>query len=232
MGRMTRKLSVVALVLLGAGVAAAQSSFMNAASPSINGIAQSTTTASPTTTTPATTTNATSTSTSVADQTSVSPSGSAVAIDEIVSVARTVEAGTAPVTAFTVPAGVRLVVTDIIITNPSSAPICGAAVMPGGTAAATMTSATTPGATTVGGSTTTAATPIVESGTGVLCVPAQTSMPLGLTTGLEFSPGQGVLLSNRPLTTAVTTTAGATPTSTTASGPLLFHLRGFLMTGA
>jgi hypothetical protein len=54
-----------------------------------------------------------------------------------------------------------------------------------------------------------------ETGTGVLCVPAQTSLNLGLTTGLEFDAGQGVVLSNA------------------AGVALHYHLRGFLVvTGA
>jgi hypothetical protein len=62
--------------------------------------------------------------------------------------------------------------------------------------------------TTTGTTTTTAGG---ETGTGLLCVPAQTSMNLGLITGLEFDEGQGVVLSNA------------------AGVPLHYHLRGFLV---
>ena len=57
-----------------------------------------------------------------------------------------------------------------------------------------------------------------EAGTGLLCVPPQTSLNLGLTTGLEFGPGQAVVLTNASTTEAATT--GTT---------LHYHLRGFLM---
>ena len=58
-----------------------------------------------------------------------------------------------------------------------------------------------------------------EAGTGLLCVPAQTSLDVGLTTGLEFDGGQSVELAN-----ASATTEGATTPAT-----LHYHLRGFLM---
>ncbi len=110
-----------------------------------------------------------------------------------------VDAGTPTVSAFAVPAARQLIVTDVLITNPGATPACGASIAPGGTVAVTPASPVT----------------AVESGTGVLCVPAQTSLNLGLTTGLEFAAGQGVVL---------TTSAGAT---------LHYHLRGFLVvTGA
>lgn len=57
-----------------------------------------------------------------------------------------------------------------------------------------------------------------ESGTGLLCVPAQGLLNLGLTTGLEFTAGQSVLLGN-------------TTTPQTTSAPLHYHLRCFLVTG-
>jgi hypothetical protein len=112
------------------------------------------------------------------------------------------------VSAFTVPAGQQLVVTDVIITNPGASPACSAGVSAAG---AVTTSPLTPG------------TPPTtsESGTGLLCVPAQSSLSLGLTTGLEFSAGQSVQLANTPATTT-------TPPATTG-GPLHYHLRGFLV---
>jgi hypothetical protein len=56
--------------------------------------------------------------------------------------------------------------------------------------------------------------------TGVLCIPAQTSLTLALTTGLEFTGGQSVVLGNQALTTGAAT-----------GGPLFYHLRGFLISG-
>jgi hypothetical protein len=287
MGRITRRLLAVAFVVLGAGAAAAQS-ILSGGSPGIDGgnpgIAQGTVTPDATATTPNTatatpggTTAATgaaatpSTGVSASVGTTPSPSAGAVTVDEIVAIARTVESGSAAVSAFTVPSGRRLVITDIVVTNPATAANCGAAVMPGGAGTATTTTTTpttapattvtgtttlgtpttsttttTPGGSTVttpttpttsttmttpGGSTvTTPGTPaIVESGTGTLCVPAQTSLSLPLTTGLEFTAGETVQLANQPL--ATTAPAGASA-ATTAGGPLLYHLRGFLVTSA
>jgi len=212
-------LVVVALVLCAAGVAAAQSmlvggsagltggsagltggsagltgsgSVVSQATPSATGTDASATTPGPSTNgVPATTTPQTTVP-------GVSATGGPT-IEQIVSITRSVDSGTPSVSAFAVPAGRLLIVTDVVITNSGAAPACGASIAPGGTVAVTPASPA----------------PAVESGTGVLCVPAQTSLSLGLTTGLEFAAGQGVVL---------TTTAGAT---------LHYHLRGFLVvTGA
>ena len=245
MGRNTRRLFVAALVVLGAGAAGAQ-----------------------TTPTMATTTTTASTPSTLA-------AGAVAPVEQIVSFARTVEPGTGSITAFIVPADRQLVVTDVLITNPSETPVCGAAISPGGTptsattgttttgtTAATVgstTAATTPstatsdtgsitstgGATTTttpGGSTVTtptaSSTATVESGTGTLCVPAQTSLSLSLTTGLEFAGGQSVILANQPVVAATPTTATTGTTTGTAAtaaatatpnGPLFYHLRGFLV---
>src|SRR4030095_5545494 len=94
-------------------------------------------------------------------------------------------------------------------------PGTGATTTTGPTTTAT-TTGTTPGATT-GGVTASAATD--TAGTGVLCVAAQTSLTLALTTGLEFASGQSVVLANQ--------VTGAT----TSGGPLFYHLRGFLISG-
>ena len=240
----TRRLFAASLVVLGAGVAGAQTT------PSMA-------------TTTTTSTNASS------------PAALAIAaeptVERIVAIAQRVEPGATGVTAFTVPSGRQLVVTDVVITNPSATPVCGAAISPGAATATTSTTSTTPATTgdtttagvtpstatsdtgtitSTGGSTTTttpggstvttptvAAAAAVESGTGTLCVPAQTSLSLSLTTGLEFASGQTVVLANQPLTPATTTpatTASTTPTTaaaaaTTTSGPLLYHLRGMLI---
>ena len=235
MGRNTRRLLIAALVVLGAGAAGAQ-------------------------TTPMMTTTTSNTS-SLAALTATEPT-----VEQIVALAQTVEPGAAGVSAFTVPAGRRLVVTDVVITNPSTTPVCGAAISPRGattgatttgTTTAPPTAATTPstattdngtitsgGSTTIttpGGSTvttpatstTTASTAPIESGTGTLCVPAQTSLTLSLATGLEFAGGQSVVLANQlPTTTATSTTTTATTgaAAATPTGPLFYHLRGFLVT--
>ena len=185
-------------------------------------------------------------------------SATAPVVEQIVAIAQTVEPAAAGVTAFTVPAGRQLVITDVVITNPSTTPICGAAISPRGATISTtptngttlssttstprpITPLTTPSTattdngtitsgarttvTTPGGSTvttpaaTTTSTATIESGTGTLCIPAQTSLTLSLATGLEFAGGQSVILGNHLPTT----------TATTPTGPLFYHLRGFLV---
>jgi hypothetical protein len=158
------------------------------------GSSSPTTTPGTTTTTPSTTPSTSPTTTT--PTTSVPPTtGSTPAVEQIVSLTRSVGPGT-PVAAFTVPAGRALIVTDVFVTNPGTAPSCGASIGP--------SAATAPPA-------------AAESGTGLLCVPPQSSLNLGLTTGLEFAAGQSVVLAN------TTDAAGA-------ATPLLYHLRGFLVT--
>ncbi|HEX9821622.1 MAG TPA: hypothetical protein VGD07_18640 [Methylomirabilota bacterium] len=239
MGHNARVLFVAALVLLAAGVAAANHPLLNARPPGLamNGsltepsssppptitATADTSTAPPGATAPST--NGTTTSPSLLPPTGTTTTATdTLAIDRIVSITRTVEAGVAAVDAFTVPAGRQLVVTDVVVTNPGTAPACGASVSPGGngTPANGTTGNGTPG-TPASGPPTAARTALAtgESGTGLLCVPAQTSLNLGLSTGLEFAAGQSVLLSN-------TLPAAAT----TPAGPLHYHLRGFLVTPA
>jgi hypothetical protein len=218
---------VASLVLLAAGVAAANNilagssaglavnngSVVAQTAPSTTGTTPSTvgpSTGTPGTvgTTPGTTTGTTpgtttgTTNGATTNGTVTTPTGGTLAVDQVVSITRSVAPGT-PVTAFTVPAGQQLVITDVLVTNPGTAPACGAQVSPTGILATT-----TPG---TGAGTS-------EAGTGLLCVPAQTSLDLGLTTGLEFAAGQGVVLAN-----TTTTTETATPAT------LHYHLRGFLM---
>ena len=217
MGRNTRRFFVAALVVLGAGVAGAQTTPTTTSSPSALPAA-------------------------------------APAVEQIVALAQAVQPGSTAVTAFTVPAGRQLVVTDVVITNPGTSPVCGAAISPSGAAATTSAAATTATApstatadtgtitsggmtttTTPGGSTVTTpattSTAAIESGTGTLCVPAQTSLSLSFTTGIEFAAGQSVMLANMPVTaTPTATTPGPTSTAAaTTAGPLFYHLRGFLV---
>jgi hypothetical protein len=169
----------------------------------------------------------------------------------LVEITRMVPTGTTAVTAFTVPPGQTLIVTDVVVTNTGDAPTCGAAINRAGAAAAvstttatgstpmptgtTATSTTTPGTTSAttatmpGTSLQTLAGTITQSDssiTGPLCVAARTSTPLPFTTGIEFGPGQTVQLMNVPDTT---TTTGAAATATTTGGSVGFHLRGMLV---
>jgi hypothetical protein len=218
MVRKTPILIIASLVLLATGVAAA-SNLLVGTSPglTVSGgllVVQSSepsTTTAPSTVGPSTGASATgalgttapstgateTTDGTTTNGTPTAPPTGTLGIDQVVSITRAVAAGT-PVAAFTVPAGQHLVITDLLVTNAGTSPACGAAVSPA--------EAGTP-------------TGSGEAGTGLLCIPAQTSLNLGLTTGLEFVGGQSVVLAN-----ASAATEGAT-TGTT----LHYHLRGFLM---
>ncbi len=168
------------------------------------------------------------------------------AVRNIVEITRLVPSGTTAVSAFTVPAGQTLIVTDALITNTGTEATCGAAInRAGGTAAAV----TTPTATTATGTTTTPSTTATTSGTasagvptlagtltqtdstitGPLCVAARTTTPLPLTTGIEFGPGQTVQLMNVPDATTATGTAATGTAATATAGAVGFHLRGMLV---
>jgi hypothetical protein len=209
-------LSIASFVLLATGVAAASNLLVGTSTGlTVNGglLAAAPSTVGPSTGAPATgtlgtpapstgateTTNGTTNGATngTTNGTLTGPPNGTLAIDQVVSITRAVAAG-APVTAFTVPAGQHLVITDLVVTNAATSPACGAAVSPAEAGTPTGTG---------------------EAGTGLLCVPAQTSLNLGLTTGLEFAGGQSVVLAN-----ASAGTEGAT-TGTT----LHYHLRGFLM---
>ncbi|MGH7312239.1 MAG: hypothetical protein ACREJV_03625 [Candidatus Rokuibacteriota bacterium] len=82
----------------------------------------------------------------------------------------------APMAAFTVPGGSRLVITDVLVTNPNVLPACGVSVSrsvaPAGGPAA------------------------LQSVTGALCVSPQSTLDLALVTGLEFSETESLQLVN------------------------------------
>lgn len=200
MVRKTPILIIASLVLLATGVAAA-SNLLVGTSPglTVSGglLVAAPSTVGPSTGAPATGTLGTTAPSTGATEATTGTTTGTLAIDQVVSITRAVAAGT-PVTAFTVPAGQHLVITDLLVTNTATSPACGAAVSPA-----------EPGTPTGTG----------EAGTGLLCIPAQTSLNLALTTGLEFAGGQSVVLAN-----ASAATEGAT-TGTT----LHYHLRGFLM---
>jgi hypothetical protein len=207
MSRHARSLIVVALVLAVAGVAAANGALTPSSSTVTSGavvagpmfaqLSTTPTTVGPTTNGVPATVLAQSPSIGgpPTASTGVTSASTGVTIDQIVSLTRVVEAGTTALNVFTVPAGRLFVLTDALLTNPGAAAACGASIAPSGPSTPTA----------------------IEPGTGVLCVPAQTSLNLGLTTGMEFTGGQGVLLGNV-----------ATPPGT--GGALHFHLRGFLAT--
>jgi hypothetical protein len=131
-------------------------------------------------------TNGTTPGTTPVPGTDGTSSGTAPVVVGIMETTQPVPASATAVTAFTVPAGQRLVVTDVLVTNPNPAATCGLSV----------NRATG------------------QSVTGVLCIPAQSTLSLALTTGLEFAESEMVLLANAA--TDITT-------------PLSIHLRGFLV---
>lgn len=108
-----------------------------------------------------------------------------VTVQELVELTQVVSPGAAPVSVFTVPSGSRLVITDVILTNAADTAACGVSV-----ARAAETTVT-----------------------GALCVPARTSLQISLVTGIEFAPGQAVLVAN---------------VGPEGSAPVSVHLRGFL----
>ena len=147
---------------------------------------------------------------------------SAATVQNIVEITRLVPAGTTALTAFTVPAGVVLIVTDLLVTNTGSAAACGAAVNRVGAATATVTPPAS-GATAGSALTTPLAGTVSQTDstvTGPLCVPARSTTAVPFTTGIEFAAGQSVQLMNTPDAGTIT---GAT------SGALGFHLRGVLV---
>jgi hypothetical protein len=100
------------------------------------------------------TTSTTATSGTSVPGVSASPATSTAppVVLNLVEITRMVPAGTTAVTAFTVPAGQMLIVTDVVVTNTGDTPTCGAAINRAGAAAGVTPSATTGGATTAAGS--------------------------------------------------------------------------------
>jgi hypothetical protein len=129
------------------------------------------TSATPTNGAPATTTTPPTTGTPGAAPTAE------VVIQQIVEITSAVPAGAAAVTAYTVPGGSRLVVTDVVVTNTGTAPTCTLSIARG-----------------------------TRPVTGPLCVPARTTLTVSLTTGLEFAPGETVQLARPPEADAPATT--------------------------
>lgn len=217
---MKTTLSIVLSVVLSAGVIAANQLGAQTTDRSESGVPPASTVAqNPDVTTPTPTAPTTPTTPTTEPPPAMTPTNGASAsvplpasiaiVQNIVEITRLVPSGATAVTVFTVPAGVVLVVTDLVVTNTGTAATCGGAVNRSGTA--TTTPATPP----------TPATPTTPTVTGPLCVPAQTTTTLPLTTGIEFAAGQSVELMNTPDPAAP---AGTTP------GTLSFHLRGLLVT--
>jgi hypothetical protein len=234
---MKTTLSIVLSVVLSAGVIAANQLGAQTTDRPDSGVGQNPDVTTPTPMTPTTRTTEPLPAPTPTNGTSASvPPGASIAtVQNIVEITRLVPAGTTAVTAFTVPAGVVLVVTDLVVTNTGTAATCGGAVNRSGTATIAPTTPTTPStpttpttpttvtATTGGVVTTTVAGTVTQTDstvTGPLCVPAQTTMTLPLTTGIEFAAGQSVQLLNASDPAAST---GTTP------GTLGFHLRGLLV---
>ncbi len=146
--------------------------------------------------TPTTPTTPATPPTDTTTDTVTAPTATTTQTEQTFELTQVVPSGSTGVTAFTVPAGSALIVTDVILTNTGTTASCGAAIARGG-AATTGTSVT-----------------------GVLCVPATTSIELPLLTGIDFAGGQTVQLLN------AAPDGGAAPASA-----ISFHLRGILATG-
>jgi hypothetical protein len=138
--------------------------------------------------------------------------GPAATGDGLVEITRQVPPGEVA-TALTVPADARLTVTDVLLTNLGTVPVCGVSIERG-TGPTVLTGpvlgATEPSTITVTDSTL----------TGPLCVQPRSTQQLILTAGVDFTAGQAVQVANR---TDTVPTPGVE-----APGPVSFHLRGFL----
>lgn len=136
-----------------------------------------------------TTTGATTTGVNASPATTPSSLTATPQIQQIVEVTKSVPVAATPLAAFSVPAGSRLVITDVILTNTGATATCTVGVGRTGQ----------------------------PSVTGPLCVPAHTTLSLALATGLEFAPGDAVQLTNAPDPSATTATATAPSTAATVS---------------
>jgi hypothetical protein len=138
------------------------------------------------------------------------------AVQNVVEITRSVPAGTTGVDAFTVPAGVILVVTDIVVTNTGTAAACGGAVNRTGGTAITPTSPTSTG---------TLGTPTATGATGTsTAMPTTVATPPITTegaTGTSSTPTVAATATPVAGTTATATSAGTlTQTDSTVTGPL------------
>jgi hypothetical protein len=176
----------------------------------------------------------------------------------IVEITRLVPSGTTAVSAFTVPAGQTLIVTDALVTNTGTEATCGAAINRGGGSAAAVTTPTTRTAT---GTTTTAATTATGTTTTTPSTTGTTATAPGTTAGVPALAGTLTQTDSTitgplcvaartttplPLTTGVefgpgqvvqlinvpdATTSTGTAGTATPAGAVGFHLRGMLVAG-
>jgi collagen type VII alpha len=135
-------------------------------------------------------------------------------VQNVVEITRAVPAGTTGVDAFTVPAGVTLVVTDILVTNTGTAAACGGAVNRTGGTAITPTATTSTGTSGTSTATGTTGTPTATPTTGATA-PITTE---GATGTSSTSTASATSVGG---TTATTTSAATlTQTDSTVTGPL------------
>jgi hypothetical protein len=237
-------MKVVSLLILGLSVlvAVAAAGQLSAQTTTIGNDMTSTTGIAPMTVPSVSASPATSTATPV--------------VQNLVEITRMVPAGTTAVTAFTVPAGQTLIVTDVIVTNTGDTPTCGAAINRAGTAAAATTPTATAGTTTVGGTLTATGTRATGTTTAGTTSSTTATMPgtgvqtlAGTITHSDSSITGPLCVAARtstplPFTTGIefgpgqtvqlmnvpdTTTTGAPKTATTTTGSIGFHLRGMLV---
>ena len=132
--------------------------------------------------------------------------------DRLVEITRQVPPGEVAA-AFTVPADAQLAVTDMLLTNLGTVPVCGVSIDRG-------TGPTVVTGPVLGASQPSTVTVTDSTLTGPLCVQPRSTQQFILTTGVDFTAGQAVQVANRA--DAVATPGGQPP------GPVSFHLRGFL----
>ena len=124
--------------------------------------------------------------------TTPSTMATAATVQQIVEITHAAPTG-APVAAYTVPTGSRLVITDVIVTNTSTTATCGVSIGRG-------------------------AQPSV---TGPLCVSARSTLALPFATGVEFAGGDAVQISNVAETTTGPGATSATTVSVHLRGFLM-----------
>src|SRR5438067_3374241 len=138
----------------------------------------------------------------------------------LVEITRMVPSGTTAVTAFTVPPGQTLIVTDVVLTNTGDTPTCGAAINRAG--AATGVTSTTP--TTTGGTTTTGGSVPTATGTTAMGTTAtSTTTTAGATSATTGTmPGTGVQTLAGTITQSDSTITGPLCVAGRTSTPLPF----------
>lgn len=139
------------------------------------------------------------------------PTGVSLAtVQSVVEITRVVPAGATAIDAFTVPAGVTLVVTDILVTNTGTTAVCGGAVTRAGGTPTTVTPSPSTGA----AGTPTSTTPALATPPTTITSPPPGGNPTTDATATTAAPGAA------PGSTVTTSTGTLTQTDSTVTGPI------------